>query len=316
MPAAVRGIEDWGYVSGRCAALETSLLGEDFFLDLLEAGSADDAYSQVSKTRYVAVFPHVDSLAGYDRAVRKHFEEALGDIRGASPADGPPEIFLRELELQVVHELLIRQEIARAGAEETERWAKRLGGGFPWLGGFSVPGEARGLFERHPVRSLSLWVDAAYLIEMIRLSSARPELLAYVRALISLSSVKVCWRAIKSGMETEMLRSFFFRPPLPFPPDGALSAMGRAPSPSAILRFLGPKDFSVPDEEFERSFGALADNYLTRVAARGRHEAFGPARVLHYLRRVWVEQFDMRLCLSAVLTPIDRREARQRLRHG
>jgi len=309
-------IEDWCYVSGRCAALEGKLLGEDFFLDLLEADSAQEAYGRVSKTGYVSIFPHAESLTGYDRAIGARFEEILRDIGDSSPANGPTDIFNREMELKVVHELLVRQEIAKAGPEETERWAGRLERGYGWLGGFFVPQGARGMFEIQPVRCLSLWADAAYLIEMAKLASACPELDRYISALVSLSCVEVCWRAMKSGIEIEMLTAFFFRPPLPSPPEGELRAIAMNPSPSAVMRLLGPPDFSVSDSEFDQSFGVLADDYLTVLAAIGRHEVFGPRRVLHYLRRAWVEQFDMRLCLAAVLTPIDRREARRRLRHG
>lgn len=314
MPMPVEAAADWGYVSGRCASLETGLLDEGFFRDLLAVPGAAEAHALLAKTPYTDLFPHSETLGAFDRLLRDDFRGRLRSLRADSPPHGPAEIALREMELEEVHALLARQGIAQASADEAGRWAARLGGGFSWLAGFAVPADRRALFAAQPVRALSLWADAAYLEEMIALAGRQPALAPYVGALVSLTTLEVCWRSFRSGIGAEWLEGFFFRPPLPAPPAKALAAAERSPTDAA--RLLGPPDFDPPQDGFEESFGRAADDHLTGIARRGAYEVAGPRRVLWYVRRLWVESFNLRLCLAAVIAPLDRREARERLRSG
>jgi len=314
MPIQREAVEEWAYVSGRCASLEARLLGKDFFLELLRGQTSEEAHGRIAKSAYVELFPHPGALYGYDRLLRQNFRHSLYSLMAGSPPDGPIDIFLRGLELQETHELLIRQGIARATAEETERWAERLGAGFAWLSGFSVAAEARPLFAAHPVRALSLWVDGAYLVEMLTLASVRPGLQPYIHALVSFNALKVCWRAFRSEIDIGWLGNFFFRGPIPAPPMRELAAVAKDRSPMRLVRLLGPADFSLADEDFYESYGRESDDYLTRIARRGRHDVCGATRVLHYVRQLWVEHFNLNLCLSAVLTPIDAKQVYARLR--
>ncbi|MDD5556296.1 MAG: hypothetical protein PHN82_03495 [bacterium] len=314
MPALAEVAEDWNFVSGRCAALEAELLESSFFTDLLRARTPAESHAQVAKSRHAPLFPHPGALGDHDRIIESDLEERIGEIGDLSPQDGPAEIFLKGIGIRRVHELLVRQEIARAGADEVRRWAERLEAGFPWLRGFRVPADARALFEEAPVRALSLWVDAAYLIEALRIAGRRPALRPYAEAMASLAAAKVIRRAPAGGIGPATLRAFFFRPPLPAPPPGALEALESPPPASAVLALAGVGDLALAEDEFDRRFGKAADDRLTRIAARGAREVYGPARVLWYLRRLYVEAFNMRLCLAAVLTPIDRRQAAARLR--
>ena len=316
MPMVSETAAEWGYVSGRCASLEGSLLDAGFFRDLLRARTAAEAHALLSKTTYAGLFPNPATLEAYDRLLKGHFREGLHSLQAGSPPHSPMEIPLREMELQEVHELLTRQGIARASGDEVERWAARLGGGFPWLGGFAVSAERRALFASQPVRALSLWVDAAYLAEMIALAAVQPGLSPFIEAMVSLTALKVCWRAFRGGLGVDWLDGFFFRAPLPVPPMKALAAAGREKSPGALVKLLGPPDFAPPMDEFAETFGREADDYLTRIARRGAYEVCGVGRVLCYTRRLWVEQFNLRLCCATVLTPLDRRQARERLRSG
>ncbi|MEI6633209.1 MAG: hypothetical protein WCP22_05235 [Chlamydiota bacterium] len=316
MPMLIETAAEWGYVSGRCASLEGSLLDAGFFRELLRARTAAEAHALLSKTTYAGLFPHPATLDAYDRLLKNHLRDGLHSLQAGSPPQSPMEIPLREMELQDVHELLARQGLARASGDEVERWAARLGGGFPWLGGFAVPAERRSLFASQPVRALSLWVDAAYLAEMIALAEKQPGFSPYVAALVSLTALEVCWRAFRGGLGIDWLDGFFLRDPLPIPPMGSLAAAGRERSPAALVKLLGPPDFAPPMDDLAENFGREADDYLTRIARRGAYEVCGPGRVLYYARRLWVEQFNLRLCIAAVLTPLDRRQARARLRSG
>ena len=314
MPTLISAPETWCYISGRCASLEGSLLGRDFFREILREGTVDGAYGRLSKSPYAELFPHPGTLHDYDRLVTDHLRAELRSVQEESPSVGPAEIFLTELELRDVHGVLIRQGIARADAVEVERWAERLGAGFSWMGGFSVSGEARPLFLAQPVRALSLWADAAYLMRMADLTSGEPGLGPYVQALISLRMVAVCWRAAKNGLDARWLAAFFFRGSLPCPPPGELDAAMKEPSPLGLVRLLGPAAFSLPEDVHE-SLGREMDDYLTAVAGRGRHDVYGVGRVLHYVRQVWIEHFNLRLCVAAVLTPLPLKQSQARLRN-
>ena len=61
---------------------------------------------------------------------------------------------------------------------------------------------------------------------------------------------------------------------------------------------------------------APRDDFLTAVARGAAYEVSGPGRVLFYVRMLWVEHLNLRLCIAAVLTPLDRADVRTRLRNG
>lgn len=312
MPLPSEAAAEWGYVSGRCAALERDLLGGAFFSELANARDAAGAFALLSKTPYAELFPHPASLEAYDRLLTDNLRECLVSLRAGSPPGGPVEIIFRETELRDVHELLTRQGIARASAEEAERWAARLGGGFPWLAGFSVPAVRRALFASQPVRALSLWTDAAFLGEMRRLASAQPGLAPFLDARVSLAVLEVCWRAFRGGLGMDWLDGFFFRPSLPAPPRRELAAAAK--SPAALVKLLGPPGFNPSRDDFDETFGRQGDDFLTGIARRGAYEVSGVGRVLFYVRMLWIEHFNLRLCIAAVLTPLERRRVRARLR--
>jgi|GEM_PF-1422259 len=308
--------ESWCFVSGRCAVLEASLLGSDFFREMLRDGTAEGAYVRISKTVYAEIFPHPRALREYDPALTNRLRGELLALRADSPRGGPAELFLAELELREVHGVLNRQGMARETAAEVERWAERLGAGFPWMEGFSIEGETRALFASQPIRALSLWADAAYLLRAGRIAEVEPGLAGYARALVSLRAAAVCWRAARSGLDARWLAAFFFRNGMRPPAAKDLSSAAKEASPLGMIRIFGPADFPSPGDDFQNTFGRDIDDYLTRVAARGRYDVYGPGRVLHYARQMWIEHFNMRLCLAAVITPLPAAQAMARLRSG
>ncbi len=312
----IEAAENWCYVSGRCASLESSLLGREFFQEMLREGTVEGAFARLSKSPYGEIFPHHHSLYDHDALITDHLRSALGSIRGDSPADGPADVFLRDLELRDIHGILIRQQIERENPRDMELWASRLGAGFPWVRGFEVAPEARVLFSRNPVRALSLWVDGAYLREVMRLASVEGDMDRYCRALVSLRAAEVCWRAGRRELEQQWLAAFFFGGGLLAPLFADVAKAVRDASLRRLVCIFGLSDFDAHDEEMGDLYARYFDDYLTRIAAVRRHDVYGAGRVLHYARRLWVEHFNLRLSLAAVLTPLPMRQAQERLRHG
>lgn len=308
--------DGWGYLSGVCASREASLLDREFFEELLKEETPDGAYGRVAKSVYGRIFPHVETIYEYDHFLRDEFRGSLVALQAVSPANGPPALFLRGIELIEVHELLIRQGVAQATPEEIERWVERLAGSISWMSGCSVRAEQRTLFPSHPVRAVSLLVDAAYLMAMRAIGIAQPGLRAYVEAYIALHVLNVCARSFASGIGPEWLSAFFFCDGLSPLSREALRRASEDRSAATLVRLLAPSGFSCSAEDFEELYAKRADDCLTAIARRGAYEVSGVARVLHYVRQLWVEHFNMRLCLSAVLTPLDRRQAHARLRNG
>jgi vacuolar-type H+-ATPase subunit C/Vma6 len=311
----ITAAENWCFVSGRCASIEGSLLGAEFFRGMLRQGTADGAFGRLTKSPYGGIFPHLRSLYDYDAIVSNHLRSALLSIQRDSPMEGPAEIFLRELDLRDIHAILIRQGGAREKPGDMESWATRLGAGFPWLGGFEVAPRARVLFSRNPVRALSLWVDGAYLREAMRLASVESALGPYCRALVSLRTVEACWRAMRCGLEPEWLAAFFFGGGLQQPPCSDAVEAAKVSSFRRLLCSFGLSDINVHEEDLIELYPRYFDDYLTNLAAGGKYDIYGAGRVLYFLRRVWVEHFNLRLCLAAVLTPLPSRQAEERLRH-
>ncbi|MEJ2745519.1 MAG: hypothetical protein P8123_07545, partial [bacterium] len=121
----VTAAENWCFVSGRCASLEGSLLGAEFFREILRDGTVDGAFARLSKSPYGGIFPHLRSLYDYDAIVADHLRSTLLSIRRDSAAEGPAEIFLREIELRDIHAILIRQGGVREKPGNMESWAVR-----------------------------------------------------------------------------------------------------------------------------------------------------------------------------------------------
>jgi hypothetical protein len=148
-----------------------------------------------------------------------------------------------------------------------------------------------------------------------RLGSTGSGLEAYCRALVSIRSAEVCWRAARSGLEPEWLATFFFGGSLQPPLFADVAKAVRDASLRRLLCVFGLSDFGTHEEDLGELYARYFDDYLTRVAARGRYDVYGAGRVLHFLRQVWVEHFNLRLCIAAVLTPLPARQAQERLRH-
>ena len=182
--------------------------------------------------------------------------------------------------------------------------------GFPWLAGFSVPPGRRALFAssrcgRSPYGST--------LRSQGRCAASPPPHPGWPRSStrVSLSVLEVCWRAFRGGLGARWL-AFFFCDAVPAPPAAALSAAAK--SPAALARLLGPAAFSPSMDDFEETFGRQADDFLTRIARRGAYEVSGVGRVLYYVRRLRIEDSNLRLCIAAVITPLERRQVKMRLR--
>ena len=311
----IAAAENWCFISGRCASLEGSLLGVEFFREMLRYGTVEGTFARLSKSPYGEIFPQLRSLYDYDTLVTDHLRSALLSIRGDSPAEGPADIFLKELDLREIHTIIVRQGEGGESPGDTESWASRLGAGFPWVSGFEVVPHSRGLFSRNPIRALSLWVDGAYLREVMRIVSVAPVLDPYCRALISLRTVEAYWRAARSGLGSEWLSTFFFRDGLQ--PSSPMDVAGVAKSLSLkrLLCAFGLADLTAHEEDLKELYPRYFDDYLTRLAAGGERDIYGAGRVLHYVRQIWVEHFNLRLCLAAVLTPLPARQVEERLRH-
>ena len=303
--------EDWNYVSGRASALERAFLPEEFFPELVRTRSPEEAFAPLAESA-PAVFPHLKSIYDYDRILRRRLEDSVRSVAADCPPDGPAVIFLTEIELGEVHEYLTGKEVPRKTPEEMTRAARRLAGAYPWIDPLDLSGERAEIFGSHPVRAFSLWVDSSFVRSLLRLAARRAELGPYPRALAALQAVKTCVRAVRSSLAASTLTAFFFRPEV-------LRAGLREPADPAaplslLLREYEIEGLGVTEENFSESYARAADDYLTALAARGRFEAFGPLKILYFLRRLWVETIDLRIALSAVLAPIDREVAGSRLR--
>ncbi|MCX6357051.1 MAG: hypothetical protein NT045_04100 [Candidatus Aureabacteria bacterium] len=182
-----------------------------------------------------------------------------------------------------------------------------------WLHDLPLECADHRLFAAHPARALSLMVDGAYLNAMTHLATAQQELRPYLSVLVSLKTLSVVWRSLRSGLDLSWLGAFFFWGAVPAPD---LKTIESDRSVVKMIHEMGLHEFPLTEEEFGESLGREADDYLTSVAMRGSHEVFGAGRVLSYLRRLWAEHFNMRLCLSAIMTPLDRRDVQMRIRNG
>lgn len=312
---AITAAENWCFISGRCASLEGSLLGVEFFREMLRDGTVDGTFARLSKSPYGEIFPQLRSIYDYDTLVTGHLRSSLLSIQKDSPSEGPAEIFLKELDLREIHSILIRQGEGGEAPGGAESWASRLGAGFPWVRGFEAGSHARSIFSRNPIRALSLWVDGAYLMEVMRLASVENAIGPYCRALVSVRIAEACWRAARSGLGPEWLSAFFFRDGLQAPSLMEATETARGLSFGRLLCAFGLSDIAAREEDLMELYPRYFDDYLTRLAAGGAYDVYGAGRVLHYVRRVWVEHFNLRLCLAAVLTPLPARQAEERLRH-
>lgn len=308
---AERVSEDWCYVSGRVASLARTLLPASFFPELLHSRNPEEAFALLSESA-PEIFPHLKSIADYDRALDERFAAVVGTLAGDSPPDGPAEIFLRQIDLARVHEYLTGPEAPAKNGEEVKRSADRLAGAYGWIDPLDLTGSRAGLFSARPLRSLSLWVDASFLRSLLALAGRAPSLRPYLSALAALQAVATCLRSVSAGISAAELEAFFFRPEL-------IRAGLRKPSDPAaplarLLSEYGIPGLSAAGDGLSENFSRAADDHLTGVAADGRFEPFGPLPLLYFLRRLQMETLNLRISLAAVLAPIDRSVAEKRLR--
>jgi hypothetical protein len=302
---------DWNFVSGRAASLERSFLTPPFFPDLLGARNAEEAFALLSENA-PEIFPHLKSIADYDRVLSERFAGLVGSLAADSPPDGPAEIFFRQIDLARVHEYLTGPEAPRKNGEEVKRSADRLAGAYGWIDPLDLSAERSDLFRARPLRSLSLWVDSSFLRSLLLRAGRSPALLPYIKTLAALQAVATCLRSVPASISPAELESFFFRPALlqaglPRPSDPA------APL-SRLLGEYGIVGLRASEDGLSEDFSRAADDHLTAVAAAGRFEPFGPLPILYFFRRLQMETLNLRLCLAAILAPIEREVAEKRLR--
>ncbi|MEJ2746257.1 MAG: hypothetical protein P8123_11340, partial [bacterium] len=137
----------------------------------------------------------------------------------------------------------------------------------------------------------------------------------YCRVLVLLRTAEACWRAARGGFEAEWLSTFFFGDGLQQPSCSDVIEAAKGSSLRRLLYAFGLSDITVREDDLIELYPRYFDDYLTNLAAGGKYDVYGAGRVLYFVRRVWVEHFNLRLCLAAVLTPLPVRQAEERLRH-
>jgi hypothetical protein len=132
---------------------------------------------------------------------------------------------------------------------------------------------------------------------------------------VLLRTAEACWRAARGGFEAEWLSTFFFGDGLQQPSCSDVIEAAKGSSLRRLLYAFGLSDITVREDDLIELYPRYFDDYLTNLAAGGKYDVYGAGRVLYFVRRVWVEHFNLRLCLAAILTPLPARQAEERLRH-
>jgi hypothetical protein len=313
----------WSYVSGRVAALETTLVSRAFFEDVLKAVDVPSARSAAAKTRYREAFPSDDAARAYAEAVTAYGEALAAGIL----AESPPHPMRRFLELPHRYRRFRGAFLRKAQFAAPPADLEALFDAFAQTQAErdALARHIAMLREKEPPQSAdavgqSIYLDSAAVTLQLAVAEESPE--PAVRALLRDRAALAAWSSVLrsrwNGTSAETVKRWFAMPgewsafvartadaAATDPASGVLDVLSRPAA--AALAAVGAARIR---DDVDHAVGEA----LRAAVLEARAVPFGPERVLAYLMALEVEQINLRIAMASVVDRIEPSRAAARLR--
>lgn len=313
---------DWSFISGKVAALESELLPRSFFEGILKCQSRADARSALGKSPYRVLFPDDKSLDASSAIIEAKGKEIKAEIFKLCPPHPLKNFF------DIGDRFRTFRTLFNQAAKQNNPVVADLDALFPI---FAVePAFADDLAEhrsmlarKNPPQAAtpmerSLYLDSAACSLMRIVADYVPEPL--VRQFMRDRSLLAAWSGIFrtrwNGVQPDVIRSWFvYENSL----DLASSILALESDPKAeISRRLSVRSSAVLESadaaRIKSDIDSVAMDVLRDTVLACRMTPIGAERALSYLVAVEVELINLELCLSTIANGINRDVTLSRLR--
>lgn len=324
MTALVQHAHDWGFVSGRVAALERGLLTTDFFLSLLAHNRTEDILRQLQESTLRDVITAASGWEDWSATIDHHFYQQVASLRKDCPDARIPDLFLLQGDYQNLKRALTGQAIYpfQHAVLTSELLNAASAGDF-----YALPEpyrqtalEVSRIVEERTVAEVDPLLDAAYLRHLLSLAHAVnvPLITEYFDTYILMRCIVLLWRSYLGGKSLSA-------PAAQLLPLGNLTQAVRdlvsaadpkhwaGIVPGPLGQILGQHAESGEIDAPQR-FEHEAQEFLAGIARRGLGQVFGPERVFEYLCALANDAYNLKLTVCGRLSRIDPDVLKRRLR--
>jgi len=319
--------EKWGFVCGRIAALEASLLPQELFVSLVGLERTEDIFHRLQDTFLRESMPPSGSTWNdWTATIDQVFHNQVIGVRADSPNPAVANLFLLANDfLNLKHAILNQPPYPFfTGILSGERLSAVAGGDINLLPDELRPfvamlGGASGSEGRSAALG-DIVLDGAYLRQMLALGAQldNPFINVCLNDLVLGQAVVTLWRVARSGNPLKAYSQYFL-------PLGAFNTILSELIAANDVRTWGS---SIPgevgdlwdeaqqqaDEEQGSRFEQLVSNHITGLVKQAKLQTAGPERVFAYLWARGVEAFNLKLLISGRVNQIDPEILKQRLR--
>jgi len=322
--ALLQNAHAWGFVCGRIAVLERSILGSDFYQTLLAQHRPEDILRQLQETSLREAVTAAGDWEDWSATIDQHFYNQVASIRKDCPDTRIPDLFLLQGDYQNLKRALIGQrlypfhhavltpELLNAAAN-----ADFMALPIPFRGAAQAGSLA---LEKGEITGLDPILDGCYLRHLLLSANEIkvPHITEYYETLVLSRILVFLWR----GMRTRGLSRAASEHLLPM---GSLTETARAlintedsknwadVLPTALSRLVSEHAESTSNSS-PQQFELAVDNMLFDHARRGQGQVSGPERVFSFLCALATEAYNLKLAVCGRLSRIDGDMLKPRLR--
>ena len=322
--------ENWGFLSGRVAAMESRLIRNDVIQRMAAIEQFYDVFLAVSDTAYKDAFPIIEKLHEADSIISGVYGDRLAELARYSPQPEVVELFrigddFRSLKAFLKSKLAGLQLPVNGGRITDATWQRLLDDLKTDLPPFWYDAAAiiRRECEAQPElapQTIDLVLDSALLARQVELARVigAPLISEWAQRRMIVRAVEVVWRAKIGDYDVARLRRLFLRGQLADPLLLELADLTLDAWPDRLRpTFLGP----IVDDVFAQSgtgqvtrFARRADDLLLERVKAAKSVPFGPERIFGYLCGLRTEVQNLRIILAGKVNRINARLLQERLR--
>ena len=313
----------WGYVSGRISVLETQLMNRAFFESLARSRTFGDAQSLLSKTPYRLYFTTNETVNDYSLTLDLAFQRMIDGILKDAPAH-PMEFYFHASDRYVYfRNLYIRLSTRNVSAPELENTFEALAETADEQGAVSghrqmvANREAPG--QNNPV-ARSLFLDSVLTTLKLQLSSSIGEEL--IQRVFRDTTLLEGWTAMLrsrwNGTDPDVIQAWFIVPDeyKEFVRNTSLLALTNPVQ--ALQGYVSDTALNALAGITVESLRQNLDNHVRDAVRENilacRMFPYGPEKLLSYYLALKIENENLRLALSSVVSGIESRIVMERFR--